>query len=148
MASNAWRGLRRGPGEEGYRLFRMGVAYVFGCGFYGVMASGLHRALSLSGDIAGPVGFAGVIIGVWYLTRFVKRSLTSFLAARFAGRARTVGAAAGALRSFLVVLSIAGVFYLAGGAPGRAKVAEDSLVGKIASLLMPGSRGSNPENHQ
>jgi len=138
MAFGAWRGRARGSADEGYRLIRMGIAYAFGCGLYEVISQALKSLLSLGGNVAGPVGFVGVIGGAWYLTRFVKKDLTAFLAARFASHARLVGAIAGGARTLLVALSIVGVFHLAGNAPGRDQVSEDSWVGRVASWVMPG----------
>lgn len=138
MAFGVWRGRARGLADEGYRLTRMIIAYAFGCGLYGVISGALKRLLSVGGDVSGPASFVVVVGGTWYLTRFIKKGLTAFLAARYARYAKLGGMIAGAVRSLLVVLSIVGVFHLAGDAPGREQVSEQSFVGRVASWVMPG----------
>ncbi len=133
VAYGAWRGRARGLAEEGYRLFRLAVAFAAGCGLYGLLSDLLTRLLSLGGEVSGPVGFVGVMGGSWYILRTLKTKLTALLAARFAAQARIGGLIAGGLRTLIVVLSIVGVLNLA----GRGDVSGRSVVARISEWVMP-----------
>jgi hypothetical protein len=133
VAYGAWRGRARGLAEEGYRLFRMAVAFAAGCGLYGLISKLLAGLLSVGGDVSGPIGFVSVMGGSWYALRVLKAKLTAFLSSRFAAQARIGGLVAGGLRTLIIVLSIAGVLNLA----GREDVSERSVVSRVAAWVMP-----------
>ena len=132
-AFGAWRGRARGLADEGYRLLRMAVAFVMGCGLYGWISGLLKKLLSLSGDISGPTGFLVVLVGTWFLFRVVKKSVVTLLAARFSKFAGVGGAIAGGIRTVLIVLSVMGVLSLA----QRDDVSGKSFVGKLAERVIP-----------
>ncbi|MCO5060428.1 MAG: CvpA family protein [Kiritimatiellae bacterium] len=133
VAFGAWRGRARGLADEGFRLLRMGVAFLMGCGIYGWISSLLKKALSLGGDVSGPIGFLAVLLGTWFLFRFMKKSLIAFVAARFTRVAGLGGAIAGGIRTLLIVLSVVGVLSLA----QRDDVSGRSFVGKLAERVIP-----------
>jgi hypothetical protein len=133
VAYGAWRGRARGLADEGYRLFRMAVAFTAGCGLYGLISKLLAGLLSVGGDVYGPIGFVSVMGGSWYALRVLKAKLTAFLSSRFAAQARIGGLVAGGLRTLIIVLSIAGVLNLA----GREDVSERSVVSRVAAWVMP-----------
>ncbi len=137
IALGAWRGRSRGLPDEGYRLLRIALAFLAGCGLYRFVSELLKQAFSMAGDISAPLAFVGTIGGTWWLMRVVKKTLTRFLAARFARHARLGGAIAGGIRVLLIVLSIAGAFYLADRAPGHDAVSAKSIVGRMAVWVMP-----------
>lgn len=132
VAFGAWRGRARGMAEEGYRLFRMAVAFAAGCGLYGVISGLLEKVVSIGGDVSGPVGFVGVVGGSWFLLSRLRNGIKAWLAARFADRAQIGGMAAGGLRALIVVLSIVGVLNLA----GRDEVKGRSVVGTLSSWVL------------
>ncbi len=132
VAFGAWRGRARGLSEEGYRLFRMAVAFAAGCGLYGLISGALERLLSIGGEVSGPVGFVGVMGGSWFLLSKLRTGIKTWLSARFASFARVGGAVSGALRALIIALSIVGVLNLA----GRDEVKGRSVVGTISSWVM------------
>lgn len=138
VAFGAWRGRARGLADEGYRLLRLGVAFAAGCGLYGVVSGLLKHAISMAGDVSAPVAFAGTVGGTWWLLSALKKKVIAVLAARFAPYAQIGGAVAGGVRTLLLVLSIVGVFHLAGRAPGRDTVVGTSMIGQLAAWVMPG----------
>ena len=133
VAYGAWRGRARGLADEGFRFLRMAVAFVAGCGLYGLISDALKKLLSLGGDVSGPLGFALTLGGAWYVLSFVKKSFAAFLAARFATHAALGGAIAGGLRTLLIVLSVVGLLNLS----NRDGVSGGSVVSRIAEWVMP-----------
>lgn len=132
VAFGAWRGRASGLAEEGYRLFRMAVAFAAGCGLYGLISDLLTRVLSIGGDVSGPIGFVGVMGGSWMLLKRLRNAIKAWLAARFAAHAQIGGLIAGGLRTLIIVLSIVGVLNLAGR-----DEAGGSIVGRVAAWVMP-----------
>ncbi len=132
IAFGAWRGRANGLAQEGYRLFRMAVAFGAGCGLYGLISDLLSRTLSIGGDVSGPVGFASVMGGSWFLLRKLRIGMQAWIAARFGAHARVGGLIAGGLRAIVIVLSLVGVLNLAGR-----KEAGGSIVGSVSSWVMP-----------
>lgn len=137
IAFGIWRGRARGLADEGYRLIRMLIAFVAGCGLYGFIAALLKKVFSMSGGISTPLAFVLVLGGAWWLTRLLKKTLTTVLAARFARHARLGGMIAAGIRVFLIVLSIAGLFHLSSDALGSDAAAK-SFFGQIATRVIPG----------
>jgi hypothetical protein len=136
VAFGAVRGRKRGLADEAYRLLRVGISFAAGCGLYGLMSDLLKNVLSLGADVSGPVGFVATMAGAWALLRMAKRRLTAWIAARFASHAAIGGAVAGGIRSLVWVLALVSAFHLAGSAPGRQQVSEQSLVGRIAGWVV------------
>lgn len=137
IAFGIWRGRMRGLADEGYRLIRMLLAFVAGCGLYGFISALLKKLFSMTGGISAPLAFIIALGGAWWLTRTLKKTLATLLAARFAKYSKVGGMIAGGVRLFLVVLSIAGLFHLASDALGRDATSQ-SFFGKIAVRVIPG----------
>lgn len=133
IAFGAWRGRARGLADEGYRLFRMAVAFTAGCGLYGLVSKLLGRALSLGGEVTGPLGFLAVGGASWYLLRAFKARMMGFLNDRWMAQARIGGLLAGALRTLIIAMSVVGVLNLA----GREDVSGRSVVARLAHWVMP-----------
>lgn len=136
VAFGAIRGRKRGMADEAYRLLRIGVSFLAGCGLYGLVSDLLKQVLAMGGDVSGPVGFVAIMAGAWSLLRFARKRLTAWIALRFASHASLGGAIAGGLRTAVWVLSLVSAFHLAGSAPGHEQVAEQSLVGRIAGWVV------------
>lgn len=136
VAYGAARGKKRGLADEAYRLLRVGVSFAAGCGLYGLVSDLLKQVLSMGSDVSGPVGFAATMGGAWALLRFAKQKLTAWITARFAPHAALGGAVAGGIRSMVWVLALVSMFHLAGSAPGREQISEQSLVGRIAGWVV------------
>lgn len=137
IAFGVWRGRVRGLADEGYRLVRMVIAFVAGCGLYGFISALLKKLFSTTGSISTPLAFVITIAGAWWLTRLLKKTLTTVLAARFAKYSKIGGMIAGGIRLFLIVLSIAGLFHLSSDAMGNDASAK-SIFGQIATRVIPG----------
>ncbi|MCZ7592660.1 MAG: CvpA family protein [Kiritimatiellae bacterium] len=83
IAFGIWRGRMRGLADEGYRLIRMLLAFVAGCGLYGFISALLKKLFSMTGGISAPLAFIIALGGAWWLTRTLKKTLATLLAARF-----------------------------------------------------------------
>ena len=136
VAYGAARGRKRGLADESYRLLRVGLSFVAGCGLYGLVSGFLKQVLSVGADVSGPVGFVATMAGAWALLRLVRQRLTAWIGTRFSRHAAVGGAVAGALRTLIWVLALVSAFHLAGSAPGREQISEQSLVGRIAGWVV------------
>lgn len=138
IAFGAWRGRMRGLADEGYRLVRLLIAFVAGCGLYGVVSGALKQAFSLAGGVSAPLAFVLTVGIAWWFTRWIKKTITTLIAARFMKHEKLGGLIAGGLRVLIIVISVAGLFHLADKAPGRDSVSEESIIGRIADRVIPG----------
>lgn len=132
VAYGAYRGRARGLGEEAYRLLRVGVALVAGCGLYEIVGDLLSRVVSLGTQFSGPVGFLGTMIGTWSVLRVAKEKMVTWLSTRYVALAETGGAIAGGLRNLVLVSGAMITAHLA----GRSEFMADSWVGRLISVLV------------
>lgn len=133
VAFGAYRGRKRGFSDEAYRLLRMAIAFVAGCGLYGVVSQLIGKVLSLGGEVSGPVAFLGTVGGAWLLLRKLKRGFIAWVFAKTKPYEGLGGAVAGGVRALLIVVSIVAALSLAGKTPGG-----DSFAGRIVDLVLPG----------
>jgi hypothetical protein len=107
VALGASAGRKRGLAEETYRLLRMSIALVAGCGLYSLVGDLLGKLISMGSDISGPVAFVGSMAGAWTLLRVLRAKLVNGVALRFHAYSELGGAIAGGLRN--LVLALAGL---------------------------------------
>ena len=107
VALGANRGRKRGLAEETFRLLRMSVALVAGCGLYSLVGDLVGRLLSLRDYVSGPIGFVASMVVAWSLLRVLRTALVNWVALRFRSYIELGGAIAGGLRN--LVLALAGL---------------------------------------
>ena len=131
VAFGANRGRRRGLAEEVYRLLRVSLAMVAGCGLYSLVGDLVGKVLSLGADISGPVGFVGSMLGAWSLLRLLKARLVDWGSLRFHSFIEVGGAIAGGLRALVLALAAMLTAHLA----GRSAFMADSVLGKVIGFM-------------
>lgn len=114
VAYGVYRGRARGLADEAYRLLRVGVALLAGCGLYGVVSDLISRVIYTGDAVSGPVGFVATMLGTWSVLRVVRTKFTAALETRFAGLAEAGGAMAGGLRTAVMASSAMITAVLAG----------------------------------
>ncbi|MDA0323499.1 MAG: hypothetical protein O2923_12410 [Verrucomicrobia bacterium] len=107
MVVGFFRGRKRGLGVEVYRLIRMAVPVVAGCGMYGVIRKGLAAVPALQGESAGLVGFIGVTGGAFLLMMKGRGALLAYLERKFDQKSTALKAGlAGLLRTAIVSMGL------------------------------------------
>lgn len=132
VAYGAQRGRKRGLAEEAYRLLRVGVALLAGCGLYGLVSGLIGKVLSLGSDVSGPVGFVATMLGAWSLLRVVRARVVAWVTATYQPYAAVGGAIAGGVRNLILAVSAMITAHLA----GRSGFLAESGLGKLIAMLV------------
>jgi len=114
VAYGVYRGRARGLAEEAYRLVRVGVALLAGCGLYSVVSDLISKVIYAGDAVSGPVGFVATMLGTWSVLRVVRTKFVNLLETKYAGLAQTGGAIAGGLRTAVLAFSAMITAFLAG----------------------------------
>lgn len=154
-AATAIRGARRGGAEESYRLLRLAVSLLAGCGLFALVSKGAEAALAATGTGAGALGFAAGLGLVYYATRKLKTAAVSFLRRLVAEKySRLTGAGAGFLRAVTAVSALVAFLQMSPWIPGVTSALDSSLIGRIVgsvarpgqeNVVSPGEGGDNKE---
>lgn len=132
VAYGAQRGRKRGLAEEAYRLLRVGVALIAGCGLYGLVSDLIGKVLATGSEISGPVGFVATMVGAWSLLRVLRARVVAWVTAKYQPYAAVGGAVAGGLRNLTLALSAMITAQLA----GRSGFLAESGLGKLIAMLV------------
>lgn len=134
----AVRGSRRGVADEGYRLLRLLVSFLAGCGLFTLFDKLLDNVLaSTLGDSRG-VGFAAGLGAAFFLLRKLKASAVAFLQKQFAEKYnRLGGAAAGLVRALTATTALIAFLQMSPWIPGGRSAARDSLIGRVMRVFVP-----------
>lgn len=114
VAFGVYRGKARGLADESFRLVRVGVAMLAGCGLYGVVSDLIGKVIYAGDAVSGPVGFVGTMLATWSVLRVVRTKFVNLLETRYAGLAQLGGAIAGGLRTAVLSSSAMITAVLAG----------------------------------
>ena len=143
---NAWRGSRRGLADETYRLTRVVVALLAGCGLYGWISQGIDALVQMAPGVSDTAGFVASFAGAFALLRAARRKFIEWINARVhGGLLRLGGAIAGAVRAGVVITTLLTALHLS---PAENKAAEQSWIGKIVGVFQaekPAEQGADDE---
>lgn len=114
VAYGAYRGRTRGLADEAYRLVRVGLALLAGCGLYGLVSDLIGKVIYAGDAVSGPVGFVATMLGTWSVLRVLRTKFVNLLETKYAGLAQVGGAVAGGLRTAVLSSSAMITAYLAG----------------------------------
>lgn len=129
----ALRGLKRGLADEAYRLIRVGVALVAGCGLYDWLSQGLESLLNLAPGISDTTGFIATFAGAFAALRLGRRKLTEWIRAKAGPRVEALGGSvAGLFRAGVALTALMTALHLS---PADTRSADESWIGKIAGVF-------------
>ena len=144
-AVSAARGSQRGVADEGYRLLRLVMAFLGGCGLFTLFHKALNTLLASTLGDAGGLGFAAGLGVVFLMMRRLRSSAVSLLQRQFAEKwNRMGGAVAGLMRALTAVAALVGFLQMSPWIPGGKSAAGDSLVGRVVGLFMQDNSSSIP----
>jgi hypothetical protein len=133
MVFGFFRGRKRGLGFEIYRLLRMAIPVVAGCGMYGLVRKGLTAVPALQGEGAGFLGFIGVTGGAFFLMMKGRSALRAYLERKFDRKSTALKAGlVGLLRTAVVSIGLITAVELS---PADFVTAESRLGGIIRRVL-------------
>jgi uncharacterized membrane protein required for colicin V production len=127
----ALRGRSRGLAQESYRLLRVGVALVAGCGLFGLVSDAISQLVHLGPTLSGPVGFLVTSVGAWSVMRVLREKFLNLMETRFSRVAEIGGAVAGALRTLALSSGAMITAHLA----GSSGLLENSWLGRLMEHL-------------
>ncbi len=127
----AYRGRSRGLAQEAYRLLRIGVALVAGCGLFGLVSDGIGKLVHLGPALSGPVSFLATTVGAWSVLRVLREKFLNMMETRFAGLAQIGGAIAGGLRTLALATGAMITAHLA----GSDGLLADSWLGRLIASI-------------
>ncbi len=134
----AWRGKKRGAGEEAYRLLRVGVALIAGSGLYSLFTGVLSSVSDRLPAFSGAVGFVAVFVGALYLMRKIRGLIVTRVNAVWGDKGAPIAAAFGAVRGFTVALSAGIAAALTRVDAIENLVLQDSWLGAVIRMFVHG----------
>lgn len=135
-ASAVVRGTRNGVGQEGYRLVRITVSFLAGCGLFTVINKAVASMLGSVLENAGGIGFALGIGLAFFAMRKLKVAVTAYVQKRFAEKHNRLGGAiAGFLRALTAIAAIIAFVQMSPWIPSGTNSANQSLIGRVASVF-------------
>ena len=132
LALGFWRGRQGGLGLELYRLARIGLPVVGGCGLYALVSGLLSRVPLLGGEGGGLFGFAAGIGLTYALVWKTRAALKRKLESMFGDAKTSLAGVVGMFRGAIVALTLVTGIELS-PADG---LTESSLSGRVMSALV------------
>jgi uncharacterized membrane protein required for colicin V production len=129
----AWRGRRRGLTDEASRVILLLLAILTGYSLVRWIGRILHEWSKVTGQLAGPIGALGIMIGAYLLARHLRQRLRDTFAVRFPDPATQQhgGTMAGATRTLIIGSTIIVFIGLMPLGPIAKPFSSGSITGRI-----------------
>jgi hypothetical protein len=137
-AMAAGQGARKGVALEGYKLVRLGVSVLAGCGLFTLINKAVAVLLGSVLDNTSGLGFALGIGLAFYAMRKLKAGVIAYLHEKFAEKYNRLGGAiAGFLRALTAITALIAFMQMSPWIPGGKNSAKHSLIGRVVSVFTP-----------